>query len=183
MPMTPRQGHRRKLHWCSSHAGRHPHRSHRRSRPQLLLSNPFLGKEVSQLLSTLIESHIPSPLNKFEKSHRHLKILNAKDTSVLDMELPPYSPPVTINICKYQNILTQIKTKLTDLGYPYAVYATCMIIPVRSIIDLDLQSRRYRLPVLLQKGKVFSFNLIKPKKRELCDQFGGAFKMTPSEDK
>ena len=45
------------------------------------------------------------------------------------------------------------------------------------------QYQIHSLPALLQRGKVFWVDLIKPEKRELCDQSGGAFKTTPSEDK
>ena len=143
MPRTLRLGQRRRGRWCRRCAGLAHHHLHRRSHSPWLHSNPILEREATQLLSTLLGSHIPSPLHwglQVGKS-MIIDILQyfAKATSVLERELPPYSPPATINICKYQNISTQTKAEFTDLGCTDVVCATGMLKPIRPIIQLRLR--------------------------------------------
>ena len=81
------------------------------------------------------------------------------------MDSPPYSPPVTINICKSQYISTQIKTKLADLDFTHVVYATGMLKPVLGRSYNDSKSNIYvvYLPCF-SKGRSFVLTWSSPRR-------------------
>ena len=102
---------------------------------------------------------------------------------MLDKETPPNSPPVTISICDFQNVSTSyIRTELTHLANTRAVFPTGVLISEVGKLHSQFIDQRTSLPVLLERSKVFSFNLIRPKKIELCDQITCAGQVTPSQD-